>query len=513
MNRHTAQFLRIVGERIAESNHNVRLRALDVCGKFGRSLELAKRKRVVKIVAEKMYIAIGDKKKQITEAAMKALLEWISDEKSRPVHLSVLLPSVPGAFERPNARLSVLKFLETHLGNLNTPSSDDISAAKHLVSCCVDCLKDRLHPVREAGSVVLKQTVTLLRRGGVSLEDCRHIVDTACRDVKPATMREMSHYLKDALKFDSDQVEKKKEEEKVVVPVEKKKDEIVKKKTNKKSEKKNKKTTSQKEVVVLKEEEEVKSFWKTFTERSWANDRAKRKHRADMGKQRWTVGVDPTLEVPQKEIDWLHRELSKYITESCVENLFNSSKVQKQIQGMKDLEKNVLTGSFFENLSSGSEGGHAPANLVMDLLLKWCSYRLSLQPHPQATNQLLKTIGSICDVAEKTSNRLEDFEAESILPSLIERGFGNSKPRVRTQFRSLLRRLCHLYPASKVAEAVLGGLQSKNTRTHSECLDELRRLVAESGSGWHVVGRKGVKQIAKNVKSSSGEIRNGALQV
>ena len=82
-----------------------------------------------------------------------------------------------------------------------------------------------------------------------------------------------------------------------------------------------------------------------------------------------------------------------------------------------------------------------------------------------------------------------------------------------TQFRSILRRLCHLYPASKIAEAVLGGLSSKNTRTHTECLDELRRLVAESGSGWHVVGRKGVKQIAKNVKSSSGEIRNGALQV
>ena len=114
-----------------------------------------------------------------------------------------------------------------------------------------------------------------------------------------------------------------------------------------------------------------------------------------------------------------------------MENLFNSN-ISKQIAGMKELEKNVLTGTFFENMSSGSEGGHAPANFILDLLLKWCSYRLSLQPHPQATNQLLKTIGSLCDVAEKTSNRLEDFEADSIIPSLIERGFGNSKARVRT---------------------------------------------------------------------------------
>ncbi len=136
-----------------------------------------------------------------------------------------------------------------------------------------------------------------------------------------------------------------------------------------------------------------------------------------------------------------------------MENLFNSN-ISKQIAGMKELEKNVLTGTFFENMSSGSEGGHAPANFILDLLLKWCSYRLSLQPHPQATNQLLKTIGSLCDVAKKTSNRLEDFEADSIIPSLIERGFGNSKARVRTQFRSILRRFCHLYPASKIAEAV-----------------------------------------------------------
>ena len=418
MNRHTAQFLRIVAERIAESNHNVRLRALDVCGKFGRSLEIPKRKRVAKIVAEKMYIAVGDKKRQITDAAMKALLEWISDDESHPVHLSVLLPSMPAAFEKSNVRLSLLKFLETHLPELKRPSKDDVTASKELVSCCVECLQDRLHPVREAGSIVLRHTISLLRRNGVSLEECRHIVDRACRDVKPAAMREMSQHLKEALK-ESEEVDVKRKEEKKVVKTKKK---VV------KTEKKVVKTKKKKKEEVV---ETKPSFFKTFTERSWAHDRAKRKNRADMGKQRWTVGVDPTLEVPQKEIDWLHRELSKYLSEKCVENLFNSN-ISKQIAGMKELEKNVLTGTFFENMSSGSEGGHAPANFILDLLLKWCSYRLSLQPHPQATNQLLKTIGSLCDVAEKTSNRLEDFEADSIIPSLIERGFGNSKARVRT---------------------------------------------------------------------------------
>ena len=288
MNRHTAQFLRIVGERIAESNHNVRLRALDVCGKFGRSVEIPKRKRVAKIVAEKMYTAVGDKKRQITDAAMKALLEWISDEESRPVHLSVLLPSMPAAFEKSNVRLSLLKFLETHLAELKHPSKEDVTASKELVSCCVECLQDRLHPVREAGSIVLRLVISLLRRSGVSLEDCRHVVDKACRDVKPAAMREMSQHLKEALK-ESEEVEVvKKEEKEEVVKTEKK---VVKKvvKTEKKIVKKKKKE----EVV----EETKTSFFKTFTERSWAHDRAKRKNRADVGKQRWTVGVDPTLEV------------------------------------------------------------------------------------------------------------------------------------------------------------------------------------------------------------------------
>ena len=80
----------------------------------------------------------------------------------------------------------------------------------------------------------------------------------------------------------------KKEEKEEVVKTEKK---VVKKvvKTEKKIVKKKKKE----EVV----EETKTSFFKTFTERSWAHDRAKRKNRADVGKQRWTVGVDPTLEV------------------------------------------------------------------------------------------------------------------------------------------------------------------------------------------------------------------------
>jgi hypothetical protein len=98
-------------------------------------------------------------------------------------------------------------------------------------------------------------------------------------------MREMSQHLKEALK-ESEEVEVVKKEE--VVKTEKK---LVKKvvKTEKKIVKKKKKE----EVV----EETKTSFFKTFTERSWAHDRAKRKNRADVGKQRWTVGVDPTLEV------------------------------------------------------------------------------------------------------------------------------------------------------------------------------------------------------------------------
>ena len=62
MNRSTASYVRVVGERIAESNHNVRLKALNVCAEIGRSVELSKRRRVAKLCAEQIFLAMGDKK-------------------------------------------------------------------------------------------------------------------------------------------------------------------------------------------------------------------------------------------------------------------------------------------------------------------------------------------------------------------------------------------------------------------------------------------------------------------
>jgi cytoskeleton-associated protein 5 len=89
---------------------------------------------------------------------------------------------------------------------------------------------------------------------------------------------------------------------------------------------------------------------------------------------------------------------------------------------------------------------------------------------------------------------------------------GESKETMRVKIRSLMRRICRLYPASKLFLYVMKGLESKNARTRSECLDELATLIQRNGMTV-CSPSKVFPSIATQVGDRDATVRNAALGV
>lgn len=83
---------------------------------------------------------------------------------------------------------------------------------------------------------------------------------------------------------------------------------------------------------------------------------------------------------------------------------------------------------------------------------------------------------------------------------------------MRVKIRSLTKQLSRLYPASKLFSFVLKGLESKNSRTRAECLDELAYLIQRNGLGVCVPG-KVFPVISAQVSDRDAPVRNAALGV
>jgi cytoskeleton-associated protein 5 len=89
---------------------------------------------------------------------------------------------------------------------------------------------------------------------------------------------------------------------------------------------------------------------------------------------------------------------------------------------------------------------------------------------------------------------------------------GESKETMRVKIRSLMRRICRLYPASKLFLYVMKGLESKNARTRSECLDALATLIQRNGMTV-CSPSKVFPSIATQVGDRDATVRNAALGV
>ncbi|CAM9903323.1 unnamed protein product [Scytosiphon promiscuus] len=160
-------------------------------------------------------------------------------------------------------------------------------------------------------------------------------------------------------------------------------------------------------------------------------------------------------------------------------------------------------------LSSALQDQRLPFLDQLDLVFKWISLRLCEKENVKAMGQLLQLVGDIFDVLVDLKYRLEDMEVDALLPTLLEKS-GQAKERFRVAIRALLAKVPLLCSYAKYSPLLLQATSSKNSRTRIACLLELSRCIKADGPA-SVLGKKGLKELAKHVDSDQAEVRSAAL--
>ena len=81
---------------------------------------------------------------------------------------------------------------------------------------------------------------------------------------------------------------------------------------------------------------------------------------------------------------------------------------------------------------------------------------------------------------------------------------------MRVKIRAILKQMSRIYPASKLFSFLLKGIESKNSRTRTECLEELASLIQRSGMSV-CAPSKAFPVIASQLADRDAGVRNGAL--
>lgn len=89
---------------------------------------------------------------------------------------------------------------------------------------------------------------------------------------------------------------------------------------------------------------------------------------------------------------------------------------------------------------------------------------------------------------------------------------GDGKEVMRTKIHSIFRQVCRIYPASKIFSFFMEGLKHKNSRTRSECLEELAKLLSRNGLSV-VQPSRHLPTIGSLISDRDSQVRNAALNV
>eukprot|EP00941_MAST-03F_sp_MAST-3F-sp1_P001645 g1645.t1 len=503
LNKASGMLLRSVRPLLDENNATVRLKAIEVAGKLGQSIEGARRCKVSKLIISGVAGALADKKARTVEVALTALNAWITDEDGDKTGLGGVIPALPSCTNSINARPHLLKWMLTGLKAM--ASVRDSVVTKEfiaMVAPLVQCMQDRKKEVRDLAAECLGQMISLCR-------PVRSALESQVSDLKPASIREMQKHLVIAYgNTDSAPVKEKVSNSKKMVSGIKKGVRTQKAKT----------VPSRRQISKSLSSREKRSTINAAPNSNGAalsepvfilqnNGALEKSRRAALNERkmqwRWEADALPRSDYAQI----LQQQMGKYVRADVVNFLFDLKNPSCQVTGMKQLVRAV----------EECKTPHAVSYVVnvMDLLLKWCSLRLCWMEHVAATSQLIVLMDCLFDFAIQESLTLSDYEASVLLPFLIEK-LGNKKDRFSSGFRGVLAKFWQVYSPTRVAQYVLSGMSStQSTSTHCQCLAALSQMIRTCGLGLSVLGsnngKKAVRAIGKDVDSKKKDIRVAAL--
>ncbi|KAJ3202313.1 Microtubule-associated protein, microtubule dynamics during spindle orientation, partial [Dinochytrium kinnereticum] len=489
--------------RLTDSNKNLAMLAVEICGTIavamGKPFE-----RHAKIMFSPMAGLLADQKNHIRSAAMTAINNVFTACGLEPC-LSSIAQSL--MIDQPQLRKDLLKWFTEKL-DATKEEGITLVEVQPLVHPILLCLQDKNADVRKPASVVLAmlgETVGM-----------NPIVDRAGELFKGAALQSLSTYFEAARASSKPAPAAVSSLKAPTTPTKLKRASTV--VTNSEAGAKSRipggsvgvpKSGKARPATIigtlsLKREAPAAAASAEMSDPVMTSDFSAKEARAnqDRGLTKWT------FDAPRRElIDFLQEQCEGNIFAGIVSLMFSTDHYKEKdfISALTMLDEGIISAQ-----STGND------DLVMayvcnsDLILKYITIRL-FDTNTSMLIKCLELLEHLFSLLDNQNVLLSDYEASSFLPFFINKT-GDNKETMRVKIRSILKQICRVYPASKLFGFLLEGLKSKNSRTRTECLEELADIIKKNGMSVCSPSRV-FPVIAAQISDSDAKVRNAALGV
>ncbi|GAA5904142.1 Stu2p [Sporobolomyces salmoneus] len=202
------------------------------------------------------------------------------------------------------------------------------------------------------------------------------------------------------------------------------------------------------------------------------------RHKKETGLMKWSVEGTPRAD----QVEWLSSQMAPQISASLHALLFSTDHSAERdfVAGltlMDDCARDPSTAEQFD-LDGDEMRDRIVANL--DLIIKYITLRIGMTS-TTITVKCLDLIDHFMPLLVQSGYKMSDYEASPLLTCLIAK-VGDGKETIRQRVRAIFKSICSVYPFSKVFTTILEqGLDNKNTRVRSECVEELGQLYSRHG--------------------------------
>ena len=133
------------------------------------------------------------------------------------------------------------------------------------------------------------------------------------------------------------------------------------------------------------------------------------------------------------------------------------------------------------------------------------------ETNPSVLLKALEYLNIVFTSLADDSYSLHDIEAVSFIPYLV-RKVGDPKDQVRNSIRTMFKRLRQVYPVSKLCPHILEGIDSKNSKQRTECLDDIGSMIKDYGINvLQPSPPTSMKAMAKQIADRDAKVRDAAL--
>ncbi|CAI5931170.1 unnamed protein product [Closterium sp. NIES-64] len=211
-------------------------------------------------------------------------------------------------------------------------------------------------------------------------------------------------------------------------------------------------------------------------------------------------GIKVKYEDPRPEqLQELEADVAKIFREDLVQRMFS-----------KDFKQHAMEQQPHEFIEAMEQQPHEFME-VLDLLLRWFVLRIA----EANTTSLLRALDFLTDLVQVLTIEgyiLTEYEANILLPCLVEKS-GHNIANIREKMRELMRSLPLVFPATRVFQAVVEGLRSKNNRTRIECVEHMEAMLERHGIETMGSSRVPLVTVAALTTERDTELRKAALSM